>query len=209
MLGSFKTWKFGKYEAYTITTFQSKPSSQKEIFITLTWFRIILLYNFPGNFSWMIYCPNISISPLLKMSISNGFEKWLLKLKFLTFAKLHILSSNSFIIISINVLKIPTLAGRKRLNTGRVCQNWICNWCSMFVFSSFDILQRFPQNIFITFLFWTENGSKLKSDQNKMFQYLLFSWNANPYPIEVNNDVLIANWSFANIRTVAFAEKVK
>ena len=143
------------------------------------------------------------------MSISNGFEKWLLKLKFLTFAKLHILSSNSFIIISINVLKIPTLAGRKRLNTGRVCQNWICNWCSMFVFSSFDILQRFPQNIFITFLFWTENGSKLKSDQNKMFQYLLFSWNANPYPIEVNNDVLIANWSFANIRTAAFPEKSK
>ena len=118
MLGSFKTWKFGKYEAYT--TFQSKPSSQKEIFITLTWFRIILLYNFPGNFSWMIYCPNISISPLLKMSISNGFEKWLLKLKFLTFAKLHILSSNSFIIISINALKKPTLAGRTKLRKGDI-----------------------------------------------------------------------------------------
>ena len=29
------------------------------------------------------------------------------------------------------------------------------------------------------------------------------------YPIELNNDVLIANWSFANIRTVAFKEKSK
>ena len=41
-----------------------------------------------------------------------------------------------------------------------------------------------------------------------MFQYLPFL-EMPMYPIELNNDVLIANWSFANIRTVAFAEKSK